>query len=71
MKREPMTPYARAIDAWRNTDEYRTASDPSTLRAQDVKFMMNRLEAAFAAGWRAGLVCDSDKSELPERQQPT
>lgn len=47
--------YAKALDAWRNTDEYREASNPRTLRDDGVKYLMNRLEGSFAAGWRAAL----------------
>lgn len=48
------TPYKQAIDAYIESDDWMTSSDPATLRApQEMRvYLENRLKIAFAAGWR-------------------
>jgi hypothetical protein len=59
------TPYKNSLDAWLDSDEFMTSSDPATLRApsEQRQYLENRLKRAFEAGWNAR---GDDNGEAPK-----
>lgn len=50
-----MSPYKKAIDAWTETADWKSSSEPRTLRAPSEYriYLESRLREAFSAGWSA------------------
>lgn len=49
------TPYAEAVQTFRDSSEFKSCSDPRTIGAEGKQrqYLENRLLRAFAAGWNA------------------
>jgi hypothetical protein len=50
------TPYKNALEAFRDSDEWRSCTEPSTIGAtsKQRQYLENRLLRAFEKGWDAG-----------------
>lgn len=53
-----MTPFKRAMDNFKESDEWHESTDPTTLGATERQrvYLENRLQRAFACGWNARFV---------------
>lgn len=53
-----MTAFKKALDNFKESDEYHEGTDPLTIGApgRQRMYLENRINRAFAAGWNAALI---------------
>lgn len=64
------TPYADAVAAFRETDEWKTCTDPRTIGAESKQrqYLENRVLRTFSKGWDAGY--EAARAEFSATEKP-